>query len=143
MSTEHFKKYFKLEEAVALLPSIREILKAAHTEISVLQDDVILYRRLLSAKKDSGRQLSNEEAVVLQEKFEAYEAAIKRWEECFQDQGIIARELSSGLFDFPYRSEKSQQDFLLCWRFPEEGIFYFHTLQEGYSGRHPIILLPD
>ncbi len=138
-----FQKYFTLEEAVKTLPAVKETLGIAHRQMDELRDNVILNKRLLLAKQDSGRVPSDAEVAVLQEKFEGYEEALGRWTEYFGKQGIILRELEAGLIDFPYHSYSADQDFLLCWRLGEDGIFYFHGINEGYAGRHPITLLPE
>lgn len=126
-----------------MLPSVQETLELAHRQMDELRDSVILSKRLLLARQDSGRIPSDAEVAVLEEKFTGYEEALKRWVDYFDEQGIILRDLDAGLIDFPYHSESAQQDFLLCWHLHEDGIFYFHGLDEGFSGRHPITLLPD
>lgn len=142
-TTPAFQKYFTLEEAVKALPSVKETLQIAHREMDELRDSVILSKRLLLVKQGSGRTPSDAEVAVLQEKFEGYEEALARWVETFGNQGIILRDLEAGLIDFPYRAHSTDQDFLLCWRLNEDGIFYFHSIEDGFAGRHPITLLPE
>jgi hypothetical protein len=138
-----FSRYFTLEEAVDMLPDIRFSLAEAHREMAGLQDDLILNKRLLLARQRSRRRPSEEEVQLLKQKVERFEAAYRRWEEHFFKQGVLLRDLASGLVDFPYRAESDGQDYFLCWKPPEEGIFYFHSLHDGFAGRHPITLLPD
>ena len=138
-----FKRYFSLEEAVASLPSVEQALRKAHAEINNLRDEAILTKRVLLARQKSGLQPLDAEVALLHEKFEGFEQTCARWTAYFAEQGILLRDLETGLIDFPYRSQRSQQDFFLCWRLKEEGIFYFHGLDAGFSGRHPITLLPD
>lgn len=143
MSTVLFKRYFKLEEAVSLLPGALETLKEANRQMETLRDSVILNKRLLEARQNSGRTSSDGDVELLQKKFEAFETAMEDWQKHFAEQGILLRDLDTGLIDFPYHSETTGQDYFLCWRPPEEGIFYFHGIHEGFAGRHPITLLPD
>ena len=138
-----FPKYFTLEEAVQMLPAIKETLTLAQREIDGLRDEVILSKRLLLARRSSGRTVDDGEAAMLQQKFERFEQTLQRWVAFFAQQGIILRDVDSGLIDFPYHAQSNQQDYLLCWRPNEDGIFYFHGLHEGFKGRHPISLLPD
>jgi hypothetical protein len=138
-----FSRYFTLEEAVAMLPDVRFSLAEAHREMAALQDDLILNKRLILARRRHRRNPSEEELALMKEKLERFEAAYRRWEAHFNEQGIILRDLATGLVDFPYRAESDGRDYLLCWKPPEEGIFYFHTLQDGFAGRYPITLLPD
>lgn len=138
-----FSRYFTLEEAVELLPDVRFSLAEAHREMAGLQDELILSKRLLLAKQKSRRKPSEGEVELLKQKVERFEAAYQRWEAHFEEQGILLRDLAAGLVDFPYRAESDGQDYFLCWKPPEEGIFYFHSLHDGFRGRHPITLLPD
>lgn len=143
MTAYEFNKFFALEEAVEELPWVVSQLKQAHTEMRELWDAAILSKRLVLARQNSGRKTSDAEVVALQERFEAFEEAVARWVEKFGQQGIILRDLDAGLIDFPYRAESTGDVYLLCWRLNEDGIFYFHGVNEGFAGRHPITLLPD
>lgn len=125
-----------------MLPLAKNLLREAHSEISEIRDSVILGKRLILARQNSGRTPSDEEVAALQQKFEQYEETLSRWVERFAEHGIILRDLDAGLVDFPYRAESNGQEYFLCWRMPEDGIFYFHGPNEGYAGRHPITLLP-
>jgi hypothetical protein len=143
MSAYDFKKYFTLEEAVTWLPWVMEQLKQAHVEMQELRDAAILSKRLVLARQSSGRKTSDAEVVALQERFEAFEEALGRWVEKFGQQGILLRDVDTGLIDFPYKAESTGEDYFLCWRLHEDGIFYFHGVNEGFAGRHPITLLPE
>jgi hypothetical protein len=138
-----FPRYFTLEEAVSLLPAVKETLTMAQRQMNELRDELILNKRLMLSRRSSGRSGHEGEAAALQEKFERFEEVLQRWVDFFGQQGIILRDLDSGLIDFPYHAESNGQDYLLCWRPDEDGIFYFHGLTEGFKGRHPITLLPD
>lgn len=143
MSAHDFKKYFTLEEAVERLPWVEDQLKQAHAEMQELRDAAILSKRLVLARQSSGRKTTDAEVVALQERFEAFEEAINRWVNQFGEQGIILRDVDSGLIDFPYQAESTGDVYLLCWRLHEDGIFYFHGVNDGFAGRHPITLLPE
>jgi hypothetical protein len=143
MIADEFNRFFALEEAVEELPWVVAQLKQAHAEMRELRDAAILSKRLVLARRNSGRKTSDAEVVALQERFEAFEEAVARWVEKFKQQGIILRDLDAGLIDFPYRAESTGDVYLLCWRLNEDGIFYFHGVNEGFAGRHPITLLPD
>ena len=143
MSAYCFNRYFSLEEAVSLIPDVRFMLEQAHRELSELQDAVILNKRLIMTRQSSGRKPTDAEVAVLQLKFDAFEEAVNRWVQTFAEQGIILRDIETGLIDFPYQAQSSGEEFLLCWRLNEDGIFYFHGVNDGFAGRHPSTLLPD
>lgn len=54
--------------------------------------------------------------------------------------GCILRDLEVGLVDFPARVDDTE--LYLCWRLGEEGIQYWHGMDEGYAGRKPITTMP-
>lgn len=41
-----------------------------------------------------------------------------------------------GLVDF--RSRRGEDEVYLCWKFPEERITHWHSLESGFAGRQPI-----
>lgn len=142
MAANGFERYFTLEEAAAMIPGIKTSLESAQRELGRLRDEVILYQRLMVTRQEEGDP-AEQELRVLKQKVEAFEEALTRWVHHFGHQGLIIRDLDSGLVDFPYYSITTGSDFLLCWQPDEEGIFYFHSVSEGFKGRKPITLLPE
>ena len=53
-----------------------------------------------------------------------------------QALGAIVKDLELGLVDFP--SLREGEEVLLCWRVGEEEIGFWHSLDEGFSGRRPL-----
>lgn len=135
-------RFFTLEEAAALLPQVRKDLKRAHRELASLYQQVVLYKRLHNLQYDERLPEAKQSETVLATKVEAFEAAHKRWIEHFAEKGMLLRDIQRGLLDFPYQSQDGEL-FFLCWHLGEEGIFYFHEIDEGYRNRKPIALLPD
>ena len=50
--------------------------------------------------------------------------------------GVQVKDLDIGLLDFPCVVE--EEVVLLCWKYGEETIGFYHGLQEGFQGRKPI-----
>ncbi len=50
--------------------------------------------------------------------------------------GVQVKDLDIGLLDFPCALE--DEVVLLCWKYGEEKIQYWHGLEEGFKGRKPI-----
>lgn len=140
---DQFERYFLLEEAVSLLPTVQELLKEARKVVYPIKDSLILTRRLLQSKQQAGQKVTDDEIELLKDKFSSYETVLSHWVERFQEEGILLKDLDIGLIDFPYLSQSTGESLLLCWHPPEEGIFYFHSVEDGYRGRHPITLLPE
>jgi hypothetical protein len=153
-----FEHYFSLEEAARLVPTVRNMLIEAYSELQDLQDDLILYKRLQKSRLKAVKKVKlppeippnpepekiadATEDSIFQEKQAKFEACYQKWLLRLSEHKIVINDFEKGLIDFPYRAA-SGEEFLLCWLFGEEGLFYFHDLNEGFAGRQPISLLPE
>jgi hypothetical protein len=52
------------------------------------------------------------------------------------DRGIIVRDVSTGLVDFP--SQRDGREVFLCWIGGEEKIEFWHETDRGFDYREPI-----
>ena len=50
-----------------------------------------------------------------------------------EDLGVKVKDLDFGLVDFP--AERYGENVLLCWRYGEPEVSYWHKPNEGYNGR--------
>jgi hypothetical protein len=50
--------------------------------------------------------------------------------------GGEVKDLDLGLVDFPAR--RGDEDILLCWRFGERRVSYWHAVESGFRGRRPL-----
>ncbi len=137
-----FEKYFQLDEAVGLLPFVEETFEQGHQELSQLQDEIVLYKRMYKARKTEKNIETKAMEELLDYKWHVYQDCFYKWAQVLTEKGIQVKDFREGLIDFPYKA-KDGREFLLCWRLEEEGLFYFHDLYEGFRGRKPITLLPD
>jgi len=53
------------------------------------------------------------------------------------EEGILIKGIEEGLIDFPALRENGEEVFL-CWKFGEEEIGYWHSLDGGFRGRRPL-----
>jgi hypothetical protein len=53
-----------------------------------------------------------------------------------EDMGVQVKDLDYGLVDFP--AERYGEKVLLCWRYGEPEVSYWHKPEEGYDGRRPL-----
>jgi len=115
-------KYFTVEEANRTLPLVKRIVK-----------DILDYSFELKTISDSiaGDLEDNKEAQNLISSIKSF---IKELEEigCFYKDWSF----SVGLVDFPAIIDN--QEVLLCWKSDEEGVFYYHGINEGFRGRKQI-----
>ena len=52
------------------------------------------------------------------------------------DRGIIVRDVTLGLVDFP--SLRDKRDIYLCWIVGDKQVNYWHEIDQGFSHRQPI-----
>ena len=50
-----------------------------------------------------------------------------------QTIGCVLKDMSIGLVDFP--AQRDGREVLLCWKFDEPTVMFWHDLQSGYQGR--------
>ncbi|MBW3555899.1 MAG: DUF2203 domain-containing protein [Actinobacteria bacterium] len=105
-------RYWTVEEARAYLPRVRELL------------------RLVSAAARPGPLPGT---IVIEAGAEHAEAAMAE----FEERGIILRQLGAGLIDFPSLDADGQER-LLCWKFDEPDLAWWHRPEDGYAGRRPL-----
>lgn len=53
-----------------------------------------------------------------------------------EDMGVTVKDLDFGLVDFP--AERYGERVMLCWRYGEPDVSYWHKPNEGYNGRKPL-----
>lgn len=130
-------RFFTLLEAEALLPSIEAHLgrllqlKNEHEQTNA-QLNVINQRIMLAG----GMVPPREQVLELKKQKESAARGLKETVEAIHETGCQLKDVEIGLIDFPtlYRGK----EVYLCWKLGEEGIGYWHQVEDGYQGRRPI-----
>ncbi len=119
-------KYFTPEEANRALPQVRtlvaQIMQAREAIVKAQPD---LWPVL---EKSIGNGGSKKAGEVLHE-FRQVENGVRH----LQEIGCQLKDISIGLVDFP--SLREGEEVLLCWKYGEPEVMYWHDLQSGYQGR--------
>ncbi len=114
MSATREPRIFTFEEARSLLPHVREITRDAIEQLAAIQ--------LALDEEESGeRELSQEE---LQR---AAADLLDRWASKIRELGVEVK--GPWLVDFDSGGG------YYCWKWPEEGLEYFHSYEDGFAGR--------
>ena len=121
------QRLFTLEEAEGLLPTVRPLVE----KLQALSDALGIETGGVASGITTGNG-SPERASRLVRDQEAYRDALKELTEL----GIVVRDPSSGLIDFP--SKREGKVVFLCWRVGEERIAYWHDPESGFAGRKPL-----
>jgi hypothetical protein len=130
-------KTFTPEEAQILLPVLKSLLERAmegkqeigqiDQEFQDLKHRVLLSGGLLvDVAKVARRRAERDKAMQ----------AIKDAMAEIDSIGVQVKDLDIGLLDFPCQVEDAIV--LLCWKYGEEKIEFWHGTEEGFAGRKPI-----
>ncbi|HEU4414067.1 MAG TPA: DUF2203 domain-containing protein [Candidatus Angelobacter sp.] len=131
------QKTFTLEEAHTLLPVLRSLVKRAMEDKSLLEQiekelQDLKHKILLSggllvdvpavAKRRAGRDKAFQDIKDALAEIDAI--------------GVQVKDLDIGLLDFP--CAVGDEIVLLCWKYGEDKIEFWHGMEEGFRGRKPI-----
>jgi hypothetical protein len=103
------KKTFSYEEARALLPLVRRVTEDAYRQVEALQGEV-----------DAGR-------LEMDRAQQRADGVIALWAESLRAEGVEVK--GAWLVDFDNGSG------YYCWRYPEPGLEFYHSYEEGFRGR--------
>ena len=126
---------FTLEEANALVPWLQE--KFLEMELR-RQQYVTAQQRFDEIVHDPTKDGSTPDP-ELAEAAASVKALACQVEDMVQeilDKGIILRNVSSGLVDFP--SQRDGREVFLCWTGGEERIEFWHETNRGFEHREPL-----
>jgi hypothetical protein len=128
------KKRYTLDEATAMLPLLRVILRDITTLASELRDR---YERLVRLQKTEGLDQAHlEEVQQLVAEFERGQEKMHEYEFELEKLDVELKDYYTGLIDF--RHLREGREVYLCWRLGEEEISHWHELDSGFSGRQKI-----
>ena len=125
------KKYFSVQEAESTIPrlqvGLRKLLKLKRAidlinTIEIDFEDYHYEHNLMSLR--------------MNKKFHKVSYDFYRELEELEKFGCVIKDLDLGLVDFYSRHEG--RDILLCWKFGEGKIGFWHELDSGYTERKPI-----
>jgi len=131
------QKTFTWQEATTLLPVLQALLKRAmegkrliedvEKELQDLKHKILLSGGLSVDVPEIARRCAERDKAVQDIKDAVAE---------IDAIGVQVKDLDIGLLDFP--CAVGEEIVLLCWKFGEDKIAYWHGLEEGFRGRKPI-----
>jgi hypothetical protein len=130
-------KTFTLDEAQTLLPVLKSLLKRcmdgkqivelAEKDFQDLSHRIMLSGGLMVNIPAMARRRAELDKAMQDTKDAMAEIAAI---------GVQVKDLDIGLLDFPCVLE--DQIVLLCWKYGEDKIEFWHSMEEGFRGRKPI-----
>ena len=122
-------KFFTLAEARAALPLVRDLM----TQIQGARREIIdAQPEMWSVLKASVGNGGSKKAGELLGAFERLQSGVR----AIQEVGCVIKDLDTGLVDFLHH--RNGRQVYLCWRYGEDEIGYWHDIDAGFSGRHPL-----
>ena len=121
--------YFTIAEANAALETIRPLI----TEILKIRDEILAHQpEVWPAVERSAGNGGNATLSKIAEDFDRLDTLVHK----VLATGVEVKDINIGLLDFP--ALRQGQEVLLCWKYGEEKIGYWHDKEAGYAGRRPI-----
>ena len=131
------QKTFTLDEAHTLLPVLRSLIKRAMEDKGLLESIEKEFQDLKHKILLSGGLLVDVPAVAKRraERDRAFQDIKDALAE-IDAIGVQVKDLDIGLLDFP--CAVGDEIVLLCWKYGEDKIEFWHGMEEGFRGRKPI-----
>ena len=135
-ATASKRRLFTVEEANAMLPLVRAIV----TDLAKLSKDVVERRErlgYLTANRDARvRDAYSDEVAEIEAELEQDTQQLHGYFEELRQLGVEPKNGPEGLVDFP--SLMDDRVVYLCWRLGEPEVLFWHELEAGFAGRHPL-----
>ena len=119
---------FSLDEANALLPRLRPLLRRLQEVHRAIADRDVM-QRLRAASAGNGGGAAARAVLASGDEF-------SRITHELENLGVVVRDPATGLVDFP--AERQGQPVFLCWRVEEDEVGHWHDRDSGYMGRQPL-----
>ena len=130
-------KLFTLEQAQTLLPVLKSLLKKAMDGKQTIQHADEEFQKVHHRIFLSGGLFLNVAAVArLRAERDKAVQEVKDAMAEINSIGVQVKDLDIGLLDFPCQVD--DEILLLCWKYGEEKIEFWHGVEEGFAGRKPI-----
>jgi len=129
-------KQFTLDEATALLPTLRPILEEIidlRARLERIERDLVSLHWRSRTNGHADQQGSFGEG---QSTRAALMADINSQLLKIHELGVELKDPATGLVDFP--SQRDGRLVYLCWRLGEPAIDYWHEIDTGFAGRQPL-----
>lgn len=149
------KRFFTLDEVNGELGRLRELFSAVMQLRGQLKS---IYQRLDAAghppreedlqddpeEAEDGDDRQDEPGPEVQRDrawFRGLVEALREQIEAIQETGCVIKDIEVGLVDWPALHQG--REVLLCWKYGEPEVAFWHELNTGFAGRRPVSELSD
>ena len=131
------EKNFTVEEVEALIPQLEQVMLSImdnKRSAADLAEELAKLQR--EARKTDGKGVDPSHLMNKQTEIDFLVQIISEGLEALENLGGMPKDLDMGLVDFPATIDG--ESVLLCWRYGEKSIDYYHNLSDGFTGRKPV-----
>ena len=125
---------FDIEKAQKLLPDLERWLQTAiHARKLICEIEseyTALVKRIFLM---GGKMVDVSHFAERRKEKETSEAVFQEAMQSIHECGCVVKDLEVGLIDFPCRM--GDKEVYLCWKLGEPTIRYWHSMEDGFSGR--------
>jgi hypothetical protein len=129
-------RYFTVEQANAMLPLVRAIVK----DLAELSRDVIDRRdrlaQLLSGRNAQSADIYSEELTQVEQEIDKDSRRLRDYVEELLKLGVEPKNGPEGLVDFPALMDG--KEVYLCWKLGEPEVLFWHDMDAGFAGRQSL-----
>jgi hypothetical protein len=133
-SSGTFPRLFTVNEANALLPTVRPLIERILESIRRLKsksETVIRQQQLDPAATDLMDRLQQDDEIA------RLVNEVKHGVEQIHHHGCICKGVEQGLIDFPCML--GAEVVFLCWQLGEPTVGHWHRVEDGFAGRRPLL----
>ncbi|MDH4229116.1 MAG: DUF2203 domain-containing protein [Nitrospirota bacterium] len=134
MSTRRSHKLFTVDEANELVPELNDIFAAVREERRIVTESAPHARKAAAkAREGGGSPFGGRYVQALERMTELVERV--------NGLGVMVKDVDRGLCDFMH--DHGGELVLLCWKYGEPDVSWWHSLEDGFNGRRAIEELQD
>ena len=129
-----FPRLFTVDEANALLPTLRPLIEKILENIRRLKsksERVIRQERLDPEAPNLMDRLQNDGEIA------RLIGQVKGWVDEVDSYGCMCKGVEQGLVDFPCML--GPEVVFLCWQIGEPTVSHWHRIEDGFAGRRPLL----
>jgi hypothetical protein len=133
-ASSNFPRLFTVDEANALLPTLRPLIEQILESIRRLKSKskVVIRSEKLDPEAPNLMDRLRQDGEIAR-----LVGQVKGWVEEIQSYGCLCKGVEQGLIDFPCLL--GAEVVFLCWQLGETSVGHWHRIEDGFAGRRPLL----